>query len=52
MDKKEIKALQDVDYAVLTQEQQNKLREFEAKFNEEFGEDFNILIMDKIKENK
>lgn len=52
MDKKEMKALQGVDYAALTQEQERKLRQFEAKFNEEFGEDFNILVMDKVKENK
>ncbi|MCM0648487.1 hypothetical protein NBE98_08875 [Clostridium swellfunianum] len=45
MDKKQINAFENVQYAKLSEQQLKKLREFESKFNYEFGVDFNIMAM-------
>lgn len=47
MDNKRLEVLKNVEYANLNMEQQSRLKEFESRFNSEFGEDFNIMVMKK-----
>jgi hypothetical protein len=47
MDNKRLEVLKNVEYANLNREQQARLKEFESRFNSEFGEDFNIMVMKK-----
>lgn len=51
MDNKKLDVLKGVEYARLSDEQQARLREFESRFNSEFGEDFNIMVMKKENED-
>ncbi len=50
MNRKETEALKEINYANLNSDQERKLRDFESRFNSEFGEDYNILVMKKEKE--
>jgi hypothetical protein len=49
MDKKELEALEELEYAKLNRDQEIELREMELKFNTEFGKDFYFMVMDREK---
>jgi hypothetical protein len=47
MEEEHMKPLEELDYALLKEEQEKRLREFEKKFNYEFGTDFYFMVMKK-----
>jgi hypothetical protein len=47
MDKKYLDPLKELDFANLSKAQEERLRDFENKFNNEFGLDYYFMVMKK-----
>lgn len=47
MDQKYMNSLKELNFAELSKEQEERLREFEKQFNNEFGKDFYFMVMNR-----
>lgn len=45
MEKKFVNSAKELDYADLAKDQEEKLREFEKEFNNEFGTDYYFMVV-------
>lgn len=50
MEKKELEALKELEYAKLNRDQETELRQFELKFNNEFEKDYYFMVMKRAEE--
>lgn len=47
MEKENLEALKELNYAELNKRQEEKLRQLELNFNTEFGKDFYFMVMER-----